>query len=67
MALTEYRTISAPLLTWVSIAFRDASTGPLPSDAPLTSQAVHGEYDACGRALTGFAVLGQREESRIAL
>ena len=37
MALTEYSIISAPLFTWASMALKEASTGPLPSDWLRTS------------------------------
>ena len=37
MALIENSSISAPLLTWLSMALKQASTGPLPRAQTLTS------------------------------
>ena len=65
MALTEHKTISAPLLTWISIALSDASTEPLPTELHLTSTHPHSEDNTRLRRLTGFAVL--REGHKTAL
>ena len=51
MALTEYNISSAPLFTFDSIAFRLASTGPLPSDSAWNSTLPAEKATlACGRS-----------------